>query len=192
MDFVRGHLAVEKWGPVGSQLVPLTWTAHSSWTDLGWEHATSNWEGVTVNTSHTVVEIRLCESSLQGVIHETIEDSSRSLPSDINALAGSIPTEIGQCSQLQKLVLYSNQLTGSCDFVIVLIDFKRVDGNALAGSITTEILQCSQLERLDLGCNQLTSSWHFVIVLIDGKRVYQLMQMRWQVRFRRKSGSALS
>ena len=72
MDFLFGHLAVEKWGPVGSQLVPLTWTAHSSWTDLGWEHATSNWEGVTVNTSHTVVEIRLCESSLQGVIHENV------------------------------------------------------------------------------------------------------------------------
>ena len=30
------------------------------------------------------------------------------------------------------------------------------------------------------------------MVLIDGKRVYQLTEMRWQVRFRRKLDSALS
>ena len=41
-------------------------------------------------------------------------------------MAGSIPTEIGQCSQLQKLWLSNNQLAGSWHFVIVLIDGKRV------------------------------------------------------------------
>jgi len=41
-------------------------------------------------------------------------------------LAGSIPTEIGQCSQLVHLDLNTNQLTGSWDFVIVLIDGNQV------------------------------------------------------------------
>jgi len=43
-----------------------------------------------------------------------------------NALVGSIPTEVGQCSQLKSLILTGNQLTGSWDFVIVLIDGKQV------------------------------------------------------------------
>ena len=43
-----------------------------------------------------------------------------------SALAGSIPTEIGQCSLLKELGLNCNQLTGSWHFVIVLIDGKRV------------------------------------------------------------------
>ena len=40
-------------------------------------------------------------------------------------MAGSIPTEIGQCCQLE-LDLSGNQLTGKWHFVIVLIDGKRV------------------------------------------------------------------
>ena len=42
-------------------------------------------------------------------------------------MAGPIPTEIGQCSQLKHLALQINYLaTGSWHFVIVLIDGKRV------------------------------------------------------------------
>ena len=41
-------------------------------------------------------------------------------------MAGSIPTEIGQCSQLQILYLNKNKLAGVWHFVIVLIDGKRV------------------------------------------------------------------
>jgi len=62
----------------------------------------------------------------------------------------------------------------------------------MAGSIPTEIGQCSQLDELDLKINNLNGLWYFVIVLTDGKRVYQLKEMCWQVRFRRKLGSALS
>ena len=87
-------------------------------------------------------------------------------------MAGSIPTEIGQCSQLENLYLDDNHLTGSWDFVIVLIDDKRVyqlmqmrwqvdsDGNWVV--------------HLHFNTNQLTGSCDFVIVLIDGKRVYLL------------------
>ena len=85
-------------------------------------------------------------------------------------MAGPIPSEIGLCTQFKALSLSENQLAGSCDFVIVLIDGKRaIYRNALAGSIPTEIGQCSQLEQLGLDRNQLTGSWDFVIVLIDGK-----------------------
>ena len=56
-----------------------------------------------------------------------------------NALAGTIPTEIGQLVQLKDLVLDGNQLTGACLQIIELIDGKRVYHrqvcacNALAG-----------------------------------------------------------
>ena len=43
-----------------------------------------------------------------------------------NALAGRIPTEIGQLAQMQWLALNGNQLTGACLQIIFLIDGKRV------------------------------------------------------------------
>ena len=56
-----------------------------------------------------------------------------------NALAGPIPTEIGQLVQLTELYLQRNRLTGACLQIIELIDGKRVYHrqvcacNALAG-----------------------------------------------------------
>ena len=43
-----------------------------------------------------------------------------------NALAGPIPTEIGQLVQLEQLGLNDNELTGACLQIIELIDGKRV------------------------------------------------------------------
>ena len=43
-----------------------------------------------------------------------------------NALAGPIPTEIGQLVQLNDLRLDGNALTGACLQIIELIDGKRV------------------------------------------------------------------
>ena len=43
-----------------------------------------------------------------------------------NALAGRIPTEIGQLAQMEGLVLSDNQLTGACLQIIFLSDGKRV------------------------------------------------------------------
>ena len=43
-----------------------------------------------------------------------------------NALAGRIPTEIGQLAQMEWLGLNGNQLTGACLQIIFLIDGKRV------------------------------------------------------------------
>ena len=42
------------------------------------------------------------------------------------ALAGRIPTEIGQLVQLDRVFLGQNQLTGACLHIIELIDGKRV------------------------------------------------------------------
>ena len=43
-----------------------------------------------------------------------------------NALAGRIPTEIGQLAQMEGLGLSNNQLTGACLQIIFLSDGKRV------------------------------------------------------------------
>ena len=47
-------------------------------------------------------------------------------------MTGPIPSEFGQCSQLSLLALPKNQLTGSWDFAIVMVDGKRVY-NCLVG-----------------------------------------------------------
>ena len=75
-----------------------------------------------------------------------------------------------------------------------MVKILAIDGNALADSIPTEIGQCSQLESLQLNGNLLTG-YNIIVAfrnsLIDGKRFQQLTEMRWQVRFPRKLGSAL-
>ena len=78
-----------------------------------------------------------------------------------NNLVGSIPTSIGNFSNLQQLKLIYNQLTGSIPSEIGnltnLIIFD-VSGNQLTGNIPVEIGNLSNLEELHIDLNQLTGS----------------------------------
>ncbi len=81
-----------------------------------------------------------------------------------NALAGAIPTEIGQLTQLVGLSLRNNQLTGASEtHLIAILVYKStadsfVPENALAGAIPTDIGQLTRLMRLELRYNQLTGA----------------------------------
>ena len=81
-----------------------------------------------------------------------------------NALAGAIPTEIGQLAQLVYLDLDNNQLTGAprTHLIAILVYESTADGfvseNALAGAIPTEMGQLAKSMRLDLSDNQLTGA----------------------------------
>ena len=89
-------------------------------------------------------------------------------------MAGSIPTEMGQCVQLIVLDLNRNELTGLWYLGIVLADYKRIlsiDRHLMTGSIPSEIQLCSQLDRFLIDMNKLTGLWHLVLVVIDDGRV---------------------
>ncbi|XP_054798733.1 LRR receptor-like serine/threonine-protein kinase RGI2 isoform X3 [Prosopis cineraria] len=98
-----------------------------------------------------------------------------------NQLYGSIPTElsncqlppdIGSCTNLVRLRLGSNSLSGSIPPEIGLLSrlsFLELSDNLLNGEIPGQIGNCNQLEMLDLHRNQLQgtipSSFEFLVVL---------------------------
>jgi len=108
------------------------------WDNSNWLQSTtvSNWYGVTVEDSGV---IRL---SLWG-----------------NMMSGSIPAELGNLTNLQRLVLPYNQLTSIPPQLGNLSNLERLQlkSNRLT-SIPTELGNLSDLEDLDLSSNLLTGS----------------------------------
>jgi len=87
-----------------------------------------------------------------------------------NALAGPIPTELGEMSSLEVLHLEGNQLTGSLPLEVVsspIIDEIFVTSNKLSGTIPTEIGLATALRYLGLGRNGITGA-----VGVDWKLVH--------------------
>ncbi len=81
-----------------------------------------------------------------------------------NALAGAIPTEMGQLARLVRVDLDNNQLTGApkTHLITILVYESTADGfvseNALAGAIPTEFGQLTKLVGLRLRINRLTGA----------------------------------
>ncbi|OAD22816.1 putative leucine rich repeat protein, partial [Candidatus Thiomargarita nelsonii] len=75
-----------------------------------------------------------------------------------NKLTGSIPSELGNLTQLTVLYLYSNKLTGSIPTELGNLTYLQVlwlSGNNLTGSIPTELGNLAQLTALYLHNNKL-------------------------------------
>jgi Leucine-rich repeat (LRR) protein len=76
-----------------------------------------------------------------------------------NELSGSIPSEIGNLTNLERLYLYDNQLTGSIPPEIgnlTNLTYLNLHDNQLTGSIPSEIGNLTNLTYLSLHDNQLT------------------------------------
>ena len=82
-----------------------------------------------------------------------------------NALAGTIPTEIGQLAELRELHAYDNQITGvclQCFFCMVnecTTNKKRPF--CCAGTIPTELGRCTAMTHLFLQENGFTGTHFF-------------------------------
>lgn len=88
-------------------------------------------------------------------------DHVSSLDLGVNQLSGSIPTQLGQLSQLQYLSLSNNQLSGAIPSELGQLSQLQtlyLSGNQLSGSIPIELGQLNQLQYLDLRENQLSGA----------------------------------
>ena len=98
------------------------------------------------------------EVTLWGVVY-SVEDTD-SLPNlPYSGLTGSIPSEIGNLTNLTELNLYGNQLTGSIPPEIgnlTNLTYMNLGSNQLTGSIPSEIGSLTNLFAFVVGNNQLT------------------------------------
>ena len=72
--------------------------------------------------------------------------------------AGSIPSELGQLTNLQELWLDDNQLAGACNFAFVGPHLHPLRFFAHTGAIPSELGNLAKLTVLDLRKNQLTGA----------------------------------
>ena len=78
-----------------------------------------------------------------------------------SGLSGSIPTEIGDLTNLERLYLHENQLTGEIPSEIgdlINLNYLNLSYNSLTGLIPPEIGNLTSIYQLDLSFNSLTGS----------------------------------
>jgi len=120
----------------------------------------SSWFGITI-VEGRVTEIDLSENELNGTIPTEIGNLTNLhyLYLYSNQLSDEIPVEIGNLTGLRILRLYSNQLTGEIPSEIGnltnLTSFS-LGSNQLTGEIPTEIENLSNLTSLSLYSNELS------------------------------------
>jgi Leucine-rich repeat (LRR) protein len=116
------------------------WTDKSNWnvTTATKDDVTSDWYGLYVSSGHV-----------------------RSLHLNNNNLSGTIPSSIGDLTNLGSIYLYENQLTGTIPSSIENITYLRqlkLNDNQLTGNIPSEIGNLLSLEKIFLENNQLSGS----------------------------------
>ena len=131
---------------------------------LNWSGSTAiaAWDDVTLSGSPLrVTSLVLSDSQLTGTIPPelgNLNNLERLLLGD-NQLTGEIPAELGNLTSLERLWLAGNQLTGEIPSELgSLTNLERLwlAGNQLTGGIPAELGSLTNLEDLSLFNNQLT------------------------------------
>ncbi len=110
------------------------WTDNTNWLS---DEPIGDWYGVNTDQSGYVISINLWN----------------------NALAGSIPAELGSLSNLIGLSFFNNQLTGSIPSEmgsLTNLQWLELGENELTGSIPSQLGDLSNLSSLNLNDNQLS------------------------------------
>jgi len=128
----------------------------------GWKTATpvTSWYGIWVNKGH-VARVDLYSNSLRGSLPSELGQLTNLQVLDFynNQLTGTIPSELGQLVNLQALDLSFNQLTGTIPSELgqlANLDVLVLNNNQFTGIIPTEFAQLTRLKYLYLRNNYLT------------------------------------
>jgi len=123
-------------GDRAALVAPYDATGGANWKS---DKPLGEWHGITTNAAGRVTGIVL----------------------DRNRLAGTIPTELANLTELEELNLFINGLTGVIPTELTTLSNLRelqLHSNDLTDVIPTELATLSNLEELDLGYNDLTGT----------------------------------
>ena len=121
------------------------------------------WEGVTTNAQGRVTRLHLGYNEMTGTIPSELGNLSEltHLGLHYNNLTGTIPSELGNLSKLWWLLLEGNNLTGSIPSELGNLSklvYLRLEENSLTGAIPSELGNLSKLVYLRLENNNLTGA----------------------------------
>ena len=137
-----------------------SWQDDTNWLSNG---PLGEWHGVSTDADGRVAGLGLGSNQLSGSMPPelgNLANLERLFLND-NQLSGSIPLELGNLANLERLWLYNNQLSGSMPPELgnlANLETLWLHNNQLSGSIPPELGNLANLERLGLYNNQLSES----------------------------------
>ena len=134
------------------------WTINVRWLS---DRPVGEWYGVTTDDEGRVTRLELGGNDLAGTIPSELGDLSNltHLNLAFNELSGEIPAELGNLSNLTGLWLYGNQLSGEIPPELGSLSNLTeltLAQNQLSGEIPSDLGGLSNLTRLDLDFNELS------------------------------------
>ena len=136
------------------------WTNSANWLS---DRPLGEWHGVTTDSNGRVTRLELPLNQLSGSIPSELGDLTNLawLFLRDNQLRGSIPSELGNLINLTELVLNSNQLSGEIPSELgnlTNLKILQLFNNQLSGTIPSALGNLSNLTHLILHTNQLSGA----------------------------------
>ncbi len=133
------------------------WTNNRNWLSNA---SLDSWHGVTTDRNGRVVELDLSENGLNGTIPSELGNLTNleKLNLSKNQLRGTIPPELGNLTNLRFLDLYENRLSGPIPSelgALTNLEALALFKNNLRGTIPSDLAKLNNLRWLVLWDNQL-------------------------------------
>ena len=134
------------------------WRDNTNWLT---DKPLGEWYGVDTDADGRVWSLLLHENELAGLIPPELGDLTNlnHLYLYTNALSGAIPPELAGLGDLKRLILYSNELSGPIPPELdrlANLELLYLDSNELSGPIPPELGRLANLELLYLDSNELS------------------------------------